>query len=65
MYGSQINPNTWQTFMNMVNEIIKETNKGKNRKKQEKINIKNDQMNISMLNIDNYYNLKYLQSIYK
>ncbi len=32
MYGSQINPNTWQTFMDMEKEIIKEMNKENNRK---------------------------------
>ena len=33
MFGSQINPNTWQTFMDMEKEIIKEMNKEKNKKK--------------------------------
>ena len=27
MFGSQINPNTWQIFMNMEKEIIKERNR--------------------------------------
>ena len=27
MFGFQINPNTWQTFMNMEKEIIKEINR--------------------------------------
>ncbi len=30
MYGSQINPNTWQTFMDMEKEIIKEMNEENN-----------------------------------
>ena len=31
MFGSQINPDTWKTFMDMEKEIIKEMNREKNR----------------------------------
>ncbi len=33
MHGSQINPNTLQTFMDMEKGMIKKTNKEKNKKK--------------------------------
>ena len=33
----KINPDSFQSFVNMEKEMIKEMNKGKNRKKKEKI----------------------------
>ncbi len=38
MYGSQIYSNTWKSFMDMENEMIKEAKKGKNRKNNHKEN---------------------------
>ena len=36
-HALKINPDTFQSFMDMEKEIAKEMNKGKNRKRKEKI----------------------------